>query len=232
MDSAFSSLRQLSFDVAKRGAAAVPGPIVGAALRWVRGSVLGLADFDLYDVAPLDHAPEVVSPALVLCAADDVFVEPAHSHAIHAALGCVDKELCVCPGAHNTARPIGAYVSIEGFLRRALGDGEAKTAFADVVDRRLAILLSPARRPGRPNFAALPPWTVENLTIRARQRERPIDDFAEADDVSEASAEDGAAAAADAPTTPRWLREEAAPAHDDTVAAMQEETARVARLLG
>ena len=40
------------------------------------------------------------------------------------------------------------------FLHIALGDGEAP-AFAETTDRRLATLLSPNRRPDRPNFAAL-----------------------------------------------------------------------------
>ncbi|KAH8093436.1 serine aminopeptidase [Aureococcus anophagefferens] len=221
LDSAFASLRSLSLDVVRRGANGVPRVLAEAALRWIRGSVRERADFDIFDVDALRHAPECEAAAFFICAADDGFVEPSHSARLHDAVASAAKEMCVCPGAHNTTRPRQCYARVELFLRRVLfGEELADDArtLADDLDATLLPLISEPRRADRPNFAALAPWTVENLVIRAKQRLGQDDDDDGDDDPRPASA-------------PRWLADAAEPAHDDTVAAMQEETARVAKLL-
>ena len=221
LDSAFASLRSLSLDVVRRGANGVPRVLAEAALRWIRGSVRERADFDIFDVDALRHAPECEAAAFFICAADDGFVEPSHSARLHDAVASSAKEMCVCPGAHNTTRPRQCYARVELFLRRVLfGEEPADDArtLADDLDATLLPLISEPRRADRPNFAALAPWTVENLVIRAKQRLGQDDDDDGDDDPRPTSA-------------PRWLADAAEPAHDDTVAAMQEETARVAKLL-
>ena len=221
LDSAFSSLRALSLDVVARGAASVPGFVARAALRWVRSGVRDRADFDIYEVDALRHAPECAAAAFFIAAADDAFVEPKHSAALHDALASPRREMCLCPGAHNSTRPLEAYARVERFLRRALLDEDVPddaTTWAETVDAALAPLVNEARRDDRPNFAALPPWTVENLMMRAGAR----------------AAAAPAAAAEPAAPTPRWLEaavDEAKPAHDDAVEDMQAEAAAVANLL-
>ncbi|KAJ8613153.1 hypothetical protein CTAYLR_004810 [Chrysophaeum taylorii] len=183
-DSAYASLRDLSLDVARRGAASLPTFVARSALRWIRDSVLRRADFDIFDVDALKHAPECAAPAFFICAADDNFVEASHTARLHDALGSDVKELCVCPGSHNSTRPTEAFDRVEAFLRNALGLPDDRP-FASTLDKDLEGLL-PESRQDRPNFAALSPWIIENL--RAKRRD--------------------ALANADAPPAPRWLEQD------------------------
>ena len=231
LDSAFSSLRALSLDVVARGASSVPTFLARAALRWVRSGVRDRADFDIFDVDPLRYAPECDAAAFFICAADDQFVEPKHSALLHDALASPAREMCVCPGAHNSTRPLECYARAERFLRRVLypgGEhgGDADPTWSEAVDDALAPLVAPSRRDDRPNFAALPPWTVENLLLRAKQRSLQAD--------VAASMAKARAAVDDPPAAPRWLEDavqEARPAHDAAVEDMQNEARAVADLL-
>jgi len=195
-DSAYSSLRDLSLDVARRGAAQLPSFLAKSALRWIRDSVAKRADFDIYDVDAARHAPDCVVPGFFICAADDAFVEPKHTSTLHDLLAADSKELCVCPGTHNSTRPKDAFDRVEAFLRTHLQLPKASPSqepFATGLDAELAPLLPEARRADRPNFAALAPWTIENL-LSARKR---ADDY------------EHIANNPDTPATPRWLVEDA-----------------------
>lgn len=175
-DSAYSSLKELSLDVARRGAEGIPSFIASSALRWVRDSVFRRAAFDLFEVDALKHVRECVAPVFFVCAADDTFVDPSHTSRLHEALVSSKKELCVCPGTHNSTRPKECFDRIEIFLRSALGlaaadDKSPPRDYASSLDQELLPMLPQSRRQDRPNFAALAPWTIENLRARRRAGE-------------------------------------------------------------
>mmetsp|Transcript_7810 Transcript_7810/g.23906 ORF Transcript_7810/g.23906 Transcript_7810/m.23906 type:complete len:573 (-) Transcript_7810:395-2113(-) len=168
VDSAYSSLRQLSLDVARAGAAGVPAVVARSALRWIRDSVSRRAGFDIFEVDALKHVPDCVAPAFFVCAADDAFVDASHTARLHDAIASKTKELCVCPGSHNTTRPKECFDRIELFLRAVLDLDTPAAPFASALDADLLPMLPEARRADRPNFAALAPWTIENLKARRR----------------------------------------------------------------
>lgn len=212
-DSAYSSLRELALDVAKRGAASLPAFVARSALRWIRNSVLKRADFDIFDVDALKHVPECVAPAFFVCAADDTFVEPSHTSRLFEAIASHSKELCVCAGSHNSTRPKECFDRVEAFLRGVLGlqplsnvascldssassqsptshtplactldqpalhtpgnedeePGASRRPFASALDEELLPIIPESRRADRPNFAALAPWTIEDLRVKSRE---------------------------------------------------------------
>mmetsp|Transcript_17756 Transcript_17756/g.57461 ORF Transcript_17756/g.57461 Transcript_17756/m.57461 type:complete len:452 (+) Transcript_17756:1528-2883(+) len=222
LDSAYASLKDLSLDVARRGAANLPSFLAKSALRWIRDSVSRRADFDIFDVDAAKHAPECVANAFFICAADDTFVEPKHTSTLHDLIASTKKELCICPGTHNSTRPKDAFDRIQTFLTDSLhldddendddendDDGPAaaslrgnETLFASALDADLAPLLPESRRNDRPNFAALPPWTIENL-IGAKKRADDFDDL---------------------PPAPRWLDDDDDEHRVDKVDEMQAST--------
>ena len=178
LDSAYSSLRDLSLDVARRGAANLPAFVTKSALRWIRDSVARRADFDIFEVDAARQAPECVVPAFFICGADDTFVEPKHTSTLHDLLASPHKELCICPGTHNSTRPKDAFDRCQAFLRDHLDLGSSQEVlFASSLDADLAPLLPESRRADRPNFAALAPWTIENL-VGARRRADDYEDIA------------------------------------------------------
>jgi pimeloyl-ACP methyl ester carboxylesterase len=103
LDSPFSSLKILAEELATRYTK-IPRFIVTAALQIVRRTIKNKANFDVFDVNPIDHAPESFIPALFIVGKDDDFILPKHSEAIYEKYSG-DKSFLVCSGDHNSERP-------------------------------------------------------------------------------------------------------------------------------
>uniref|UniRef100_A0A7S3K435 Xaa-Pro dipeptidyl-peptidase-like domain-containing protein n=1 Tax=Aureoumbra lagunensis TaxID=44058 RepID=A0A7S3K435_9STRA len=223
LDSAFSSLPELALDIARRGASHLPAFVFRSALRWIRDGIKRRADFDIVDVDAARHAPECVVPALFIAASDDNFVEPKHSATLLSLLpDCGNNnhsQQCIVPGSHNSTRPTHCFDQIEIFLREKLGLQSSNLPLASELDLSLSPLLPQARRSSRPNFAALAPWTIENLSSSTASQDGAIVDSPSA-----------GRELASTPT-PRWLNG-GNEQHVDKVDEMQAATIAVAEQAG
>jgi hypothetical protein len=97
----------------------VPGLIVKAAIRFIRGSVRRRAGFDIYDLKPIDECPRAFIPAMFCHGEQDDFIAPSHSQRLHGAYAG-DKNLVMCGGGHNSRRPRFLVDSATIFLKTAL----------------------------------------------------------------------------------------------------------------
>jgi len=105
LDSPFVTLRQLIEDLAKSVhiACSLPCWFVAAAHQLIRMRVKALANFDVDDVVPLEHAKRCYVPAIFMHGSKDTFISPKHSRQIYDAyLG--DKEYLTIDGDHNSER--------------------------------------------------------------------------------------------------------------------------------
>jgi len=125
LDSPFASLRQLAEELAQSDRMAFPVPswLVTAALAVIRMRVKALADFDIEDVVPLEHARRSRVPAIFLHARQDLFIPPSHSRQLYDAYAS-DKELITVDGDHNSERSDQAINHAVGFFKRAFRLGE------------------------------------------------------------------------------------------------------------
>jgi len=137
LDSPFASLRQLAEELAQSDRVAFPVPswLVTAALALVRMRVKALADFDIEDLVPLEHAKQSHVPAIFLHARQDTFILPAHSRRLYDAYAG-DKELVTVDGDHNSERSEQVINHAVGFFKRAFRVGEAE-ATASIAEDQL-----------------------------------------------------------------------------------------------
>lgn len=127
MDSPFLSLRQVVEDLATSPHVLCPMPfwLVAVALAVIRLRVRALADFDIDDVAPLEHAKRSFVPALFMHGQHDTFIPPTHSRELYDAyMG--DKEYVLIDGDHNSERGDKAIRKAVDFFRRAFRMEEVK----------------------------------------------------------------------------------------------------------
>mmetsp|Transcript_37503 Transcript_37503/g.104247 ORF Transcript_37503/g.104247 Transcript_37503/m.104247 type:complete len:417 (-) Transcript_37503:147-1397(-) len=132
LDSPFASLRQLAEELAQSDRVAFPVPswLVTAALAVVRMRVKALADFDIEDLVPLEHARQSYVPAIFLHARQDTFISPSHSRQLYDAYAG-DKELVTVDGDHNSERSEQVINHAMGFFKRAFRVGEVPTSIVD-----------------------------------------------------------------------------------------------------
>jgi hypothetical protein len=96
-----------------------PGFVVAIAMRFIRSSVLKKAEFDIKELAPIDHADKCYIPALFIAAEGDDFVSPHHTQKIyHQYAG--DKNVIIVDGDHNSQRPAFMYDMVAIFLVQTL----------------------------------------------------------------------------------------------------------------
>ncbi|CAE7809119.1 yqkD [Symbiodinium sp. CCMP2592] len=81
----------------------VPRGVIGIALQLVRNSISAHADFDIYDLAPVQHVSKSFIPALFTAAYNDHFIKPHHARELHSAYAG-DKNFIMVEGDHNSAR--------------------------------------------------------------------------------------------------------------------------------
>jgi len=89
-------------------------------MRIVRRSVLQKGKFDLYQVAPIQAAPQCKVPAFFVHGEQDNFVSPKHALNVYEAYGDSRKEILLVPGDHNSPRPGDSYNYISTFFHRYL----------------------------------------------------------------------------------------------------------------
>ena len=122
LDSAFASLEMLAEEMVEKGrrhGLFAPGFVVAIAMRFIRSSVLKKAEFDIKELAPIDHADKCYIPALFIAAEGDDFVSPHHTQKIyHQYVG--DKNVIIVDGDHNSQRPAFMFDMVAIFLVQTL----------------------------------------------------------------------------------------------------------------
>eukprot|EP00747_Dinoflagellata_sp_TGD_P112818 gnl/TRDRNA2_/TRDRNA2_171564_c1_seq1.p1 gnl/TRDRNA2_/TRDRNA2_171564_c1~~gnl/TRDRNA2_/TRDRNA2_171564_c1_seq1.p1 ORF type:complete len:415 (-),score=56.05 gnl/TRDRNA2_/TRDRNA2_171564_c1_seq1:91-1335(-) len=81
----------------------IPRWVVGIAIQMVRTSIKANANFDILDLAPIEHVRTSFIPALFTAAYNDTFVRSHHGKALHEAYAG-DKNFVMVEGDHNSAR--------------------------------------------------------------------------------------------------------------------------------
>lgn len=120
LDSPFCDLRILAEELVDNFVKIkVPGWAVSGALSMVRKSVQTYANFDMFSVRPMDHAPNSHAPAIFAAAHDDTFIYPHHARRLHDAYAG-DKNFVVIEGNHNSSRPRCFLDSVGMFFFRTL----------------------------------------------------------------------------------------------------------------
>ncbi|CAB9496772.1 Family with sequence similarity 108, member [Seminavis robusta] len=123
-DSPFASLPQLCEELVEKAKAqgvVVPSVIVSVAIAMIARSVWNRAHFPIKDIAPVEHAPTIDTPALFVVGADDDFIPPHHSEDICAAYQRgISTNLLMVPGGHNDARPQLVFDAAAQFLKYRL----------------------------------------------------------------------------------------------------------------
>jgi len=104
LDSPFSDLKVLCEELVDGYTnSRVPRWVTGIALQMVRSSISTHADFDIYDLAPVQHVSKSFIPALFTAAYNDHFIKPHHARELHSAYAG-DKNFIMVEGDHNSAR--------------------------------------------------------------------------------------------------------------------------------
>lgn len=120
LDSPFSDLRVLCtelVDVFTDGK--IPSWLVGIALGAVRMSIRNEAEFDINDLAPIQHVSNAFIPACFVAAKGDTFIKPHHTEELHEAYAG-DKNLVMVEGDHNSSRDSFFMDSVAIFFHNTL----------------------------------------------------------------------------------------------------------------
>ena len=87
LDSPFSDLKVLCEELVDMYVNfKIPRWVVGIALGMVRSSISQNANFDIYDLAPIEHVKNTFIPALFTAAYNDTFIRPHHAKELYEAL--------------------------------------------------------------------------------------------------------------------------------------------------
>jgi len=104
LDSPFSDLKVLCEELVDVYTnSKIPTWVVGIALHMVRSSIRQHANFDIYDLVPIQHVTNSYTPALFAAAYNDSFIRPHHAKELHEAYAG-DKNFVMVEGDHNSAR--------------------------------------------------------------------------------------------------------------------------------
>lgn len=116
LDSPFASLRMLAEELVESFTALrLSRFLVGAALMFVRRTILSRANFDIDDLCPIKHAAACFIPAFFVHADGDSFIHPHHSKQI-SKIYPGDHEVKNVDGDHNSARPGWCMTAISIFF--------------------------------------------------------------------------------------------------------------------
>lgn len=117
-DSPFSSLETEMRELA--GMFSIPGCFVTPAIWYVARRIRNMANFDIYDVEPAKYATNCQQPILIIHGKQDDYIQYHHSEILANAYGG-PKELILCDGDHNSARPMNVQIKLITFLAEQLG---------------------------------------------------------------------------------------------------------------
>mmetsp|Transcript_88016 Transcript_88016/g.244311 ORF Transcript_88016/g.244311 Transcript_88016/m.244311 type:complete len:464 (+) Transcript_88016:210-1601(+) len=165
LDSPFVSLRKLVEDLATSTHVICPLPhcIVILALAIIRLRVKTLANFDIEDVVPLEHAKRSYVPAIFMHARQDTFISPGHSRQLYDAyLG--DKEFVLIDGDHNTERSAHAIDRAIDFFCRAFRVGDMDLSLAPDVFGAATPSNTGNRASGLPKRSLTPPLQPQRVS--------------------------------------------------------------------
>lgn len=166
LDSPFADFGQLAEELLQheRMPVSLPGWLVGAVLELMRARIRALADFDVMDLKPIEHARRSCVPALFVHGRDDTLISPAHSHMLFEAYSG-DREFITVAGTHNTPRSRAAVGYAVRFFRRTLRLGDM-----DMLTLPRPVLLRPSLHPRKqPKLSP----TTEALAGQIRNPEAP-----------------------------------------------------------
>ncbi|CAE7863402.1 ABCF3 [Symbiodinium necroappetens] len=155
LDSPFSDLKVLCEELVDGYTnSRVPRWVIGIALQLVRNSISAHADFDIYDLAPVQHVSQSFIPALFTAAYNDHFIKPHHARELHSAYAG-DKNFIMVEGDHNSARSKFFMDSVSIFFFNTL---QCDALAVDVQSEAVAtaeILADSVRRPQPPDLSQL-----------------------------------------------------------------------------
>jgi len=103
LDSPFADLKILINELAKQYSK-VPSILVSGATKLIRKTIKGKANFDIYNLAPINHVDKAFIPALFAAANQDDFIQPHHCQDLYAKYAG-DKTITKFDGDHNSPRP-------------------------------------------------------------------------------------------------------------------------------
>lgn len=136
LDSGFSSLPMVAQELVNRGRLPVPRFVLSMALQVVRREVSSRANFDIYDLLPIQSASRAVAPALFATAEDDTFVLPHHTQDLHDAWGGDERVFVTFDGGHGGERPEWFRETAATFLEKhlaAYANGDRQRVRKDVL---------------------------------------------------------------------------------------------------
>mmetsp|Transcript_14564 Transcript_14564/g.44439 ORF Transcript_14564/g.44439 Transcript_14564/m.44439 type:complete len:419 (-) Transcript_14564:134-1390(-) len=122
LEGAVADIRQLVAEWVAKGREqgyVVPQVLVSAALRLIRRTVRQRADFDAFQLKPIDKVGQCFIPALFVVASEDPVVEGHHGRALHAAYAG-DKNIIESPGDNLSGRSQFLLDSASIFVTNAL----------------------------------------------------------------------------------------------------------------
>jgi len=120
-DSPFSDFSKLARELCKKHAS-LPNFVVDAALMFVRSTILGKNNLDIYKLSPINFSNKTKTPGFFLHAMNDELIPLEHSLQIFE-MYSGEKSLNVCEGTHNSQRHKHVIEKIGKFLEKYLCEG-------------------------------------------------------------------------------------------------------------
>jgi len=118
LDSPFADFKRLVQELVK-ARANIPAFLTSIALKMIRRTVKKKANFDIYELKPIEYSNKLKVPALFGAPKDDTFVSPQHTKDLYMAHGG-EKRMLSFEGDHNSQRPLEWIVLVIDFLKAQL----------------------------------------------------------------------------------------------------------------
>ncbi|CEL97883.1 unnamed protein product [Vitrella brassicaformis CCMP3155] len=120
LDSPFASLRLLAEELCDTYVKwKMPKWLIGTAMAFIRMTISSKAAFDIDKLTPINHVDKTFIPALFIAGEGDQFIQPHHTKDLHDRYSG-DKNMVICEGDHNSARPQFLNNSIMFFFHTTL----------------------------------------------------------------------------------------------------------------
>jgi len=122
LDSPFAKFKRLVHELVK-SRANVPKLFTSMVLGMLRKKVKKKANFDVFELKPIEYVKELKMPALFGAPKDDTFVSPQHTKDLYMAHSG-QKKLSTFEGDHNSQRPIEWVMCVMEFIKTQLHSQE------------------------------------------------------------------------------------------------------------
>jgi dipeptidyl aminopeptidase/acylaminoacyl peptidase len=117
-DSPFSDFTKLAKELCKKQVS-LPNFVVDTALMFVRKTILGKNNLDIYKLMPINYSSKTTTPGFFVHAMNDELIPLEHSLNLFEVYAG-EKSLNVCEGMHNTQRQKHIIEKIGKFLAKHL----------------------------------------------------------------------------------------------------------------